>query len=122
MMVAFFKIADKNKWYVGQEHIDWIGVFGTKHHIGTTLLKLDDWDLEYIIRNNVKLKGGEYIFRYVTDNMTAANDKQRPLIKINIVKGLVYFLKPEAETPDFETKGVKAKFLILKEGWFNYGY
>lgn len=116
VMIIFYKIVDKNKRYFGQENAFWIGNFSTKWIREAVLLKLDNSDALYV--SDIPLKAGEKIFRYKTDRMLT----QTPLIKINVVKGLIYFLKPEAEIPDFETKGVKAKYLILKEGWSNNGY
>jgi predicted ABC-type ATPase len=80
------------------------------------LYELDDYD-SYVVRKE-KLKEGEKIYRYFTRN--SAITGQVPLIKINIDKGLLYFLKPDDEDLDlieFETKGIPVRYLniILRE-------
>jgi len=76
------------------------------------LYELDDYD-EYVTgREN--LKEGERIYRYFTRR--SAITGQVPLIKINIDKGLLYFLKPDDEGLDlieFETKGIPVRYLNI---------
>lgn len=75
---------------------------------------LDDYD-KWITRN-IGLKEGEKIFRYFTRK--SAISGSIPFIKINIDKGLLYYLKPDDEGLDlieFETKGIPARYLNIIE-------
>jgi len=76
------------------------------------LYELDDYD-DYLVRKE-NLKEGEKIYRYFTRR--SAITGQVPLIKINIDKGLLYFLKPDDEGLDlieFETKGIPVRYLNI---------
>ncbi len=76
------------------------------------LYELDDFDKQWVA--GVYLKPDERIYRYVTDVMV----NMMPLIKVNIERGLIYFLTEEAhkiDKPIFETRGIKAKFLNLRQ-------
>lgn len=76
------------------------------------LYELDDYD-DYVVRKQ-NLKEGERIYRYFT--RTSAIGGMIPLIKINIDKGLLYFLKPDDEGLDlieFETKGIPVRYLNI---------
>ena len=123
--MKYFKydIVDKNKSYYGQERSDFIGVFGTKYHMSSTLLNLDSFDIEYVIKDIV-LKENEFIFRYSNDRTVIA--KITPLVKINISKGLIYFLSDNDDDNKnddiiiFDTKGVQLTFLVLKENYNQY--
>jgi len=65
---------------------------------------------EKIFFSNLKLKPNEIIVRYISLTTSLAN--QKPLIKINLEKGLVYYLKNyEIENFQFETRGCKVAFL-----------
>jgi len=78
------------------------------------LYDLDTYD-EYLVGGR-KLKEGEKIYRYFT-RMSAISGST-PFIKINIDKGLLYFLKPDDEGLDlieFETKGIPVRYLNLIE-------
>ena len=78
------------------------------------LYELDDYD-EYVVLTQ-KLKEGEKIYRYFTRRSAVSGIK--PLIKINIDKGLLYFLKPDDEGLDlieFETKGIPVRYLNIIE-------
>ena len=75
---------------------------------------LDDYD-KWLTRN-IRLKEGEKIFRYFTRK--SAISGSIPFIKINIDKGLLYYLKPDDEGLDlieFETKGVPVRYLNIIE-------
>ena len=52
------------------------------------LFELDSFDKDVI--KDVHLKKGDVVFRYETENMIGG---MRPLIKINMDKGLIYFLE-----------------------------
>ena len=74
------------------------------------LYELDEHD-NYLVRRQ-NLKEGERIYRYFTRR--SAFTGQVPLIKINIDKGLLYFLKDDEEGLDlieFETKGIPVRYL-----------
>lgn len=78
------------------------------------LYDLDTYD-EYLVGGR-KLKEGEKIYRYFT-RMSAISGST-PFIKINIDKGLLYYLKPDDEGLDlieFETKGIPVRYLNLIE-------
>ena len=109
-----YEIVDKNKVYYWQERSDFIGVFGTKYHMSSTLLTLDSYDIEYVIKDIV-LKEYEFIFRYSNDKTVIA--KITPLVKVNVSKGLIYFLSDNNNDENivvFDTKGVQLTFLVLK--------
>ena len=115
-----YEIVDKNKSYYGQERSDFAGVFGTKYHMSSTLLNLDSFDIEYVIKDIV-LKENEFIFRYSNDKTVIA--KITPLVKVNVSKGLIYFLSDNNNNDDivvFDTKGVQLTFLVLKENYNQY--
>lgn len=79
------------------------------HHGVYVLLPLDDFDREFTA--GVVLKPGELLFRYKTENSEIAG--QEPLVKLNIEKGLVYYLVEGAETPEFEKRGIKIRYINL---------
>lgn len=83
------------------------------------LYGLDTYD-EYLVGGR-QLKEGEKIYRYFT-RMSAISGST-PFIKINIDKGLLYFLKPDDEGLDlieFETKGIPVRYLNLIESENEY--
>src|SRR3972149_9344849 len=104
-----YEIVDKNKQYYGQENINFTGVFGTKYHMSSILLSLDSFDHSHVIKD-VLLKENEIILRYSNDKTEIS--KIIPLVKINVSKGLIYFL---SDTNDgnaiFDSKGVQLTFL-----------
>jgi|SRR3989304_9764208 len=115
--MKYFKydIVDKNKSYYGQERSDFAGVFGTKYHMSSVLLNLDSYDIEYVIKDAI-LKENEFIFRYSNDRTEIS--KITPLVKVNVNKGLIYFLSDNNNDDDtviFDTKGVQLTFLVLKD-------
>jgi|AntRauTorcE11897_2_1112592.scaffolds.fasta_scaffold02347_4 hypothetical protein len=66
--------------------------------------------------SGVRLKKGEIVFRYSTE--TTAVTGMVPFIKINVLKGLAYFLTQESSSGDtdeirFESRSVKLSFLRL---------
>lgn len=76
------------------------------------LYELDDYD-NYVVRKQ-NLKEGERIYRYFTRRSAISGIV--PFIKINIDKGLLYFLKPDDEGLDlieFETKGIPVRYLNI---------
>jgi len=110
-----YEIVDKNKTYYGQERINFIGVFRTKYHMSSVLLSLDSFDIEYVVKDLI-LKENEIIFRYSNDKTEIS--KITPLVKVNVSKGLIYFLSDNNDGyPIFDTKGVRLSFLVLKENY-----
>ena len=77
------------------------------------LYNLDESDK--ILVRDCKLKEDEKIYRYRTYVTDIA--KMRPLVKINITSGLVYFLTEESAENDINTeflkKGIRADYLNL---------
>jgi hypothetical protein len=75
---------------------------------------LDEYDMNFVKSQGIKLKPNERLFRYFTRNTAIAG--MIPLLKINIESGLIYFSKPTDfgdETLEFETKGLKADYINL---------
>jgi len=118
---------DKKNYYF-RRYSSAIGGFGwiyNKNYNEGVLYPLDDFDKTYYA--HIQLKKGEYLFRYKSDRMTK---DAKYLIKINLEKGdkgLLYFLDHDANSNDndknpvFETKGVKAEYLVLENGKFADG-
>ena len=91
-----------------------VGVCGTAKAIGIVLFPLFHHDTRFLKDSNVK--SGETVFRYATRNSIIGDIF--PLIKINAKRGLVYNLtqassEGEIETPQFETKSSKLKYLRI---------
>jgi len=99
---------------VDSKESDFIGSFGwkteNKKMADGYLYKLSDFDKKLV--KDVKLKSGEKIFRYF--NRTSAIGGMKPLIKINLDKELLYFLK-DSNNIEFETRGVQAIWVALIE-------
>lgn len=106
---------------------DWRGLTGAKRH-GVNfagnfgwykggykefeLIRLDELEEEWVKSQRVSLKVGEQIFRYETDTTRAGG--LRPMVKVNVERGLVYFLTlGEGDVVSFERKGNKLNFLNL---------
>ncbi len=91
-------------------------VYGQKND--AYLYELDETDKEYVSsRNQGKIKDDERVFRYYT--RTTAIGGMVPLVKINIVKGLLYYPiydGDDRELINFETKGVRPEYLNLVKG------
>lgn len=86
-----------------------------KIYVSGVLLKLDSFDIDNIFPN-IKLKENEILLRYVTDRMFINNRYyQKPLIKINTVKGLIYHLleNEDDNIPIFQGRGIKLECLNL---------
>jgi hypothetical protein len=97
---------------------DFVGNFGwmtsNKKLADGYLFKLDSFDQNLV--KDIKLKSGERIFRYF--NERSAIGGIVPLIKINLEKGLLYFMPMKEfgdDSIEFETKGVKAEWVNLIE-------
>jgi hypothetical protein len=76
------------------------------------LFDLDDYDKNYV--KDVKLRANEKIFRYF--NEMSAISGATLLIKLNLEKGLIYFLSEEGaenDEPIFEGRGVPALWINL---------
>ena len=83
------------------------------------LYPLSDFDKKYY--SHLKLKDGEILLRYKTERMISSSGKY--LIKMNIDKGLVYFLDDSNEdddkNPTFESRGIKLEYLAIDETYFD---
>jgi hypothetical protein len=95
---------------------DFVGNFGWKTPQGKLgdgyLFKLDDYDQNLI--KDLKLKSGEKVFRYF--NRLSAIGGMTPLIKMNLDKGLIYFLQDsDNDEIVFETRGTNALWISLIE-------
>ena len=106
---------------------DFVGNFGWKTPQGKLgdgyLFRLDEYDQNLI--KDLKLKSGEKVFRYF--NRLSAIGGMTPLIKMNLEKGLIYFLQDnDKEDIVFETRGTNALWISLiedkmaKGGYINY--
>lgn len=98
---------------------DWVGNFELPNWRDTGYLyKLDDHDQTWA--KDVKLKADEVLFRY--DSRATRIGKMEPMIKINVNRGLAYFLTDEGnekDEPIFDTKGAKVQYLNIKDGYLN---
>ena len=123
------KVKDKNIKFIEEDEFyrqigyqkfgdKWVGSFNhkdTKRVNDYYLLMLDSWDKSLI--KNIRLKEEEYILRYETD--TTKIGGMRPLVKINVIKGLVYFLEDiESDKVEFSKKGSKVTYMNLREDYF----
>ena len=80
-------------------------------------VELSEYDQD--IYKHVPLKPDECLMRYTTDQMKISwGYYQTPLIKVNPVKQLIYFLDStnDTDTALFETRGVKAK-IYINQNW-----
>jgi hypothetical protein len=95
---------------------DFVGNFGWKTpqcKLGDGyLFRLGEYDQNLI--KDLKLKSGEKIFRYF--NRLSAIGGMTPLIKMNLDKGLIYFLQDsDNDEIVFETRGTNALWIGLIE-------
>ena len=112
--VRVVKKNEGNYWYRRTEGA--IGSFAwryDKNYNEGILFPLDKFYSDFY--KNVKLKQGEVLFRYETDRMMG---RMQPLIKFNLDKSLIYFgVDSDEDEPNFETKGIKAEYIVLEEGY-----
>lgn len=99
---------------VSHSEKEFVGSFGWKTFLGKMaegyLYLLNDFDANLI--ENIKLKNGEKVFRYL--NRTTAIGGMRPFVKINVDKALIYFLENlEDDGIEFETRGIQANYIAL---------
>jgi len=94
-----------------------VGCFASKITVlnDCVLFSLSEYDKGRL--KDFKLKPSERIFRYQSEKM---NGWYKPLIKINIEKGLLYYLTEESfdgviDDAVFETRGVKVNYMKLSE-------
>jgi hypothetical protein len=92
-----------------------IGVCGHGKIDGIVLFGMDAGDKAYVGKE-AKVKTGQTVFRYATKR-TVAGDIF-PLVKIDVKRGILYNLSQkssegEIEHAEFETKGVKLRYLRL---------
>ena len=104
--------------YVEANEVNFFGIFGTKYHIESILLSLDCYDTNFYKNTIINLQENEHLFRYTNDRCKTG--KVTPLVKINIDKGLIYFLadneynKSFDNFPIFDSRGEQLTFLVLK--------
>lgn len=92
---------------IGEEVIGFFSI--DKQFVDRYLFETNELDVPYLA--DVRLKEGEKVFRYTT---TAMIPFLTPYIKINLVKGIVYFLADaQADEAVFETRGAKVDYLRL---------
>lgn len=120
-VVTFVPETDRYKKEWGRkgnrDDMECIGSFDIKQWKNSVgfLYELNAFDKAYYA--HVLLKTNEMLFRYETDQTKISG--MMPVIKINIEKGLLYFLKDLYADDDknivFDTVGVKALYLSLHE-------
>lgn len=98
-----------------EEFKSFSGVYGTKNNKwGYNMYSLNSFDSnEY---KGVKLKDGEKLFRIDTERIRRVQKGVKPLVKVNLSKGLVYYLSEKGNQEDkplFESKGDKITFMTL---------
>ncbi len=116
--VKIVKRDEGNYWY--RRYDGAIGSFQSKYenrHPEGILFPLNNFDKKFYA--DVKLKEGEVLFRYKTEIMKGG---MRPLVKINLEKSLLYFrfdydANKNEQQPKFQSKGVKAEYIVLEEGY-----
>ena len=92
---------------IGEEVIGFFSI--DKQFVDRFLFETNEYDVPYL--KDVKLKEGEKVFRYTT---TAMMPYLTPYIKINLIKGIVYFLADaQADEAVFETRGTKVDYLRI---------
>jgi hypothetical protein len=119
-MISWVDEKDKHTKYWGRK-ADSIGSFYIKgHRDDSYLYPLSDFDKEYW--KDVKLNPNEKLFRYKSYTTDIA--KISPVIKINIDKSLIYFLKDLNSDDDknlvFETRGIKPQYISLHRDILKY--
>jgi len=87
--------------------------YNNKYHEGI-LYHLDEYDKKYYA--HLRLKEGEYIFRYKTDVMMG---RYFPLVKINLKNALIYFLahdknEDDDKNPVFESRGIQSDYIMIE--------
>lgn len=96
------------------------GVMGFKENAKDwDLLLLDDYDKNFVKKLGLKTKPNEYILRYETDTTRIGN--MRPMIKVNIDRGLVYFNVYDGDEDKvvFSKKGDKVRYMKIRQSYIN---
>ena len=95
-----------------------VRIYGRYKKWDANLFMLNEFDKDYW--KNVKLKPNEQLFRYET--YTTSIGGMMPVIKINLERGLLYFLEDINSGDDknlkFERVGIKPLYLSLNEKLF----
>jgi len=97
---------------IGSEHAGAFGGVKTWKSMAhdAILYNIDTFDKNFV--KNVKLKKHERIFRYDTDSSKISGIK--PLIKINLKSGKIFFLEQtEEDVPVFEKYGQKPQWINI---------
>jgi hypothetical protein len=95
-------------------------MYNDKYNEGI-LYNLDEFDKKYY--SHLPLKSGEKLFRYSTERMF---DGSKRLIKINLDRGLIYFMSEDNDEDDdknikFDTRGIKSQYITLNKDMFAQG-
>jgi hypothetical protein len=95
-------------------------MYNDKYNEGI-LYNLDEFDKDYY--SHLPLKSGEKLFRYSTERMI---DGSKRLIKINLDRGLIYFMSEDNDDNDdknvkFDTRGIKSQYIVLNKDMFAKG-
>lgn len=104
-------------WRHHEEHS--LGGFGYRlngKYIQYELVRLDDFDQEFVMKNDPTLKNGEIFARIDSDRCRVSGIQ--PLVKLNLNRGLVYFLDYsesdfDEDIPKFESRGIKCDYLTI---------
>lgn len=100
-----------------RDGVECVGAFDIKGWKGDYgyLWELSEFDKKYW--KDVPLKQNEMLFRYESDATKIG--KMMPVVKINLEKGLIYFLNDlyadDDKNLDFSTKGMKPLFISLHD-------
>jgi hypothetical protein len=106
----------------GSSHPNFAGNFEVKSwnknktkNISTgVLFNLDSFDKELIAKNGITLTPNERVYRYQTE--TTKSGGMKPLIKINIQSGKLYFIQQrDDEIIRFDNRGLDSQFINLLE-------
>lgn len=76
------------------------------------LIRLDEFDRNWLGGMDLKLKENEIVCRYRTQTTVAGGIT--PLIKINVARMLAYFNEGEDDTVKFMAKGTKLAYLNIE--------
>lgn len=104
------------KWHNNKNERVYFGAFKLKKvYADFMILELDGFDQAYYA--DVKLKETERLFRYETE--TTRISGMKPIVKINIANGLIYFLQDLYADDDknlkFESRGVRPEWITIEE-------
>lgn len=107
--------------YANERFAGNLGYMFEGKYVEYTIHSLDEFDTEWVHESFVngicRRKPGEKFFR-CRSNASDIMSKWGFIVKVNIEKGLIYFLSEngrENDTLDFESRGIQLKYLNLKK-------